>query len=239
MIVIAGRPANEHILQHLLDGARRTAIADEIGPEFAVTRPAEGHIVAEDFDFDAVFFDRRKCVVGKAGFNRVVEFDVGDFPAADDAFLRFGRQRIPCVEIVEILLDDDVAAAKEGGIFLADKDRVIGRAARGVFGAVHETQQIALVEVAEAVDFVRRRNGAPKPRHDLRGKLKAEVHPLRADVKDQVARCRDRVSRTGADFAEGMQLPGAGHPEQALPSFGAEPHDAGEDSFGVAKTYRA
>src|ERR1700756_1428153 len=35
-VVIAGRAADEHVFQHLLDGARRAAVPDEIGAEFAV-----------------------------------------------------------------------------------------------------------------------------------------------------------------------------------------------------------
>ena len=37
-VVVAGRPADEHVLEHLLDGARRAAVADEIGAEFALCR---------------------------------------------------------------------------------------------------------------------------------------------------------------------------------------------------------
>src|SRR6516164_7239298 len=32
-VVVAGRPANEHVLEHLLDRSRRTGIADEVGAE--------------------------------------------------------------------------------------------------------------------------------------------------------------------------------------------------------------
>src|SRR5580704_12522438 len=47
-VVVAGRPADEHVVEHLLDGAGRTAVADEIGAEFTLRRPAEGHVVAQD-----------------------------------------------------------------------------------------------------------------------------------------------------------------------------------------------
>src|SRR5271155_553338 len=44
-VVVARRPANEHVLKHLLDGMRRTAVANEVGAEFALPCPAEGHVV--------------------------------------------------------------------------------------------------------------------------------------------------------------------------------------------------
>ena len=130
-IVIAGRPADEHVLEHLLDGARRAAVADEIGAELAVAGPAEGHVVAEDFDFFAVFFDDGERVVRGGGLHGVVELDVGDFSAADDFFLGFGGELVPGVEIVKILLHDDVASAGEGGIFVANEDGIGSRAAVG------------------------------------------------------------------------------------------------------------
>ena len=48
-------------------GARRAAVADEIGAELAVARAAEGHVIAEDFDFSAVLFDDSEGVVGEVG----------------------------------------------------------------------------------------------------------------------------------------------------------------------------
>src|SRR5229473_617827 len=45
-VVIARRPADKHVFEHLFDGARRTAVADEIGAELALSGLAEGHIVA-------------------------------------------------------------------------------------------------------------------------------------------------------------------------------------------------
>src|SRR3974390_1939452 len=69
VVVIAGRAADEHIFQHLLDGAWRTAVADEVGAEFAVAWAAERHVVAKNFDFYTVFFDDGKSVVGGGRFD--------------------------------------------------------------------------------------------------------------------------------------------------------------------------
>ena len=90
-IVIAGRPADEHIFQHLLDRSRRTRVADEIGAEFALPGAAEGHVVAEDLHLFAVLDDRGQRVMRGGRLDRVVELDVGKLGAADDAFLGFGR----------------------------------------------------------------------------------------------------------------------------------------------------
>src|ERR1700678_11171 len=62
-IVVAGRAADEHVLEHLLNGARRTAVADEIGSEFTLRRLAEGHVVAQDLDLFAVLDNGGERVV--------------------------------------------------------------------------------------------------------------------------------------------------------------------------------
>ena len=86
--------------------------------------------------------------------DRVVQLDIGQLGAADDAFLRFGRQRVPPGHIVQVFLHDDIAAAGEGGIFLADQRGVDRRRAARVFGPIDEAQQVAGVEIAEAVHLV-------------------------------------------------------------------------------------
>ena len=68
--------------------------------------------------------DRRERAVRRGRLDGVVQFDVGQLGAADDAFLRLRRKRVPGVEIVQILLHDDVAAAGESRILLADEHGV-------------------------------------------------------------------------------------------------------------------
>ena len=109
---------------------------------------------------------------------------------------------------MKIFLDDDVAPTREGRIFFADEDGVCCRAATGIFRAVHKAEEIAIVDVAETVDFVGRGNGASEARHDLRRELEAEIHALGSDVEEQVAGRRNRVARAGLNLAEGMQLRG-------------------------------
>src|SRR5271163_3682571 len=95
-IVVAGRASDEHIFKHLLDGGGRAAIADEIGSEFTVGGAAEGHVVAQNLDLSSVFDNGGEGAVGGGGLDRVVQLDIGQFPAADDSLLRLGGQSIPC-----------------------------------------------------------------------------------------------------------------------------------------------
>src|SRR6516225_2533976 len=57
-IAIAGWAADEHIFQHLLDGSRRTRIADEVGAELLIGYAAERHVVTDDLNLLAILDDR-------------------------------------------------------------------------------------------------------------------------------------------------------------------------------------
>src|ERR1700732_3335911 len=62
-VVVAGRAANEHVLDHLFDSAGRTAVADEIGTKFTGARSAEGHVVRKNFYLVPVLDDCGERVV--------------------------------------------------------------------------------------------------------------------------------------------------------------------------------
>ena len=178
-------------------------------------------------------------IVRRRRLDRVVELDIGELGSADDALLRLRGQRVPGAEVVEIFLHDHVAAAGERGVLAAD-DRGFGRfrAAR-ILGSVDEAQEVAVVEVAEAVNLVDRRHGVAKPRHDLRRHLEAEVHPPGANMEQKIARGRDRMARSGPDLPERVKLGGARIPEQPIPGLGADSHHAAESGFDVAKLDRS
>src|SRR5579871_800279 len=53
-VIVAGRPAHEHVFEHVFDGAGRTAVADEICAKFTVPGSAKGHVVAQDLDLFSV-----------------------------------------------------------------------------------------------------------------------------------------------------------------------------------------
>src|SRR5262249_11586304 len=145
-------------------------------------------------------------IVSARRLDRIVQFDVCDFGATDDLLLDFGRNPVPRVEIVEILLHDDIAAARESRVFFANEYGILGHSAGGIFCAVDKAEQIALVEVAKALDLVSHGDYAFKASHDLHGKFEAEVHALGAYVEDHVARRRDGVAPPGTNFTEGMQF---------------------------------
>src|SRR5271163_857532 len=182
-VVVAGRFADEHIFEHLLDGARRARIADEIGPEIALSDFAERHVVAHYFDLFAILDDLGEFVVGKARFDRLVELDIGQFGAADDAFLRLSRQRVPGSQIMKILLHDDIAAASEAGVLVADENGIERGLTIRVLRAVDKAEQITLVEKAEAVNLVGRRNVVADLAHDLACEFETQIHTLAADMK--------------------------------------------------------
>ena len=70
--------------------------------------------------------------------------------------------------------------------------------------------------------------------HDLRRQLETEVHPLGADVEEDVPRRGDRVV-AASDFAERVEVGRARRPEKPVPRIGPEPEDAGQLAFDVAK----
>src|SRR5208282_6044814 len=145
-VVVAGRPADEHVLEHPFDGAGRAAVADKISAKFAMAWPAERHVVTKNLDLFPVLDDCGERVVCRGGLDRIVQFDIGKLGAADDAFLRFGGECVPGAKIVEIFLHDDIAATGKVSILVADYYGVSRRRAPGIFCAVDETHKISVVE---------------------------------------------------------------------------------------------
>ncbi len=89
-----------------------------------------------------------------SAFGGVVELDVVGLRPADDRFLLLGAEPLPRREGVQVLLHDQVAAAREGGILVADEDGVGEVGPDRVGRAVDEAEEIAVVEVAEPGDLV-------------------------------------------------------------------------------------
>ena len=96
-------------------------------------------------------------------------------------------------QIVQILLDDHVAAAGELRIVVGDRDRPQRRRALRVLGPVDEAQQIALVEGPEPVDLVDHRDKTRKPVGQSLRQLEAEIESVRTDVEEQISRRRHGV----------------------------------------------
>ena len=157
------------------------------GAEFTLAGVAEGHVVAQDGLFLAILLDDGQHVVRVAGLGRIVQLDVGQLLAADDLFLLLDRDFVPLLHVVQVLLHDDVAAALERLVLVADQRGVARGLGHRVFRAVDEAEQVAVVEILEALGRVGHRHRAFQPRHDQRGQLETEVHALGAQVEQQVA----------------------------------------------------
>src|SRR5271166_231693 len=236
-VIVAGWPAHEHVFEHLFDGAGRAAVADEIGAKFPVPGSAEWHVVAQDLDLFPVLDDGCECVVRRGWLDGIVQFDIRQLGAADDSFLHLRGQRIPPVKIVEIFLHDNVTAAGERGVFLADHRGVDHRLTPGILRPIDETQEITVVKIAEAMNFVHRRNSISDARHDLRCQLETQIHALRADVENQVAWRRNRMASSRANFAEHAQFRWQRRSKEPVPRVGSKTYDAGKAPFKVPKLH--
>ncbi len=168
-------------------------------------------------------------------FDGVVQFDIRNLGAAYDPLLNLRRQRVPSGQIVQILLNDDIAAAREGRILVADQDGLESLVVDGVLGAVHKAEQIAVIKIAESVNFVFDGNRVPERRHDLRCEFEAEIRPRGADVEEQIARRRNRVPRPGGDLAERMEFYRPRISEEPVPCCRSKAHHAGEPCRGIAE----
>ena len=132
-------------------------------------------------------------------------------------------------------MHDHVAAAGEGGVFGAHISGIDRRLPGRVLGAVDKADEIAVVEIAKAVHFVDRRHRLAELSHDLRRQFETQVHALGANVKDEIARRRDRMARAGFDFPKRMQFRRPRLAEQPVPGVGANPHHTGEISLDIAE----
>src|SRR3954462_10492872 len=77
-VVIARRAPDKHVLQHLLNGAWRATVADEVGAELTLRDAAERHVVAEDLALPAVLFNHRERAVRASRLGRLIQLNVGE-----------------------------------------------------------------------------------------------------------------------------------------------------------------
>src|SRR2546430_11532696 len=108
----------------------------------------------------------------------------------------------------------------------------------GVLRPVNKTDEVPAVKVAESVDLVHGGDRASQPSHDLCRQLEAQVHALRSDVEEQIARCRRGAALSRKNLAKLSQLGWTRLPEQPVPRFRSHRHDAGKASLEFAKPRR-
>ncbi|CAI6082991.1 unnamed protein product [Clonostachys chloroleuca] len=78
-----------------------------------LARRPKRHIVSHNGMLVVFYFDRGERLVRLLRLGRrVVELDVVQLRPPDNGFLRFGPQGLPPFHIMEVLLDDDVAASR-------------------------------------------------------------------------------------------------------------------------------
>ena len=107
---------------------------------------------------------------------------------------------------MQIFLDDDIAAAGEVGIFIADERRGGQIEAGRVGRAVDKAEQVAGIEIAKARDFVDDRHGVPEVVEQNALELEAHVGTFGADVEEKVARRRGGRMNRSLDRRERFQL---------------------------------
>ena len=132
--------------------------------------------------------------MGAAWLDRVVQLDIRELGAADDTLLFLGGQRVPPGQIVQVLLHDDIAAAGERRVLVADERCIVDGSARGILRSVDKAEEIAGIEITKAVHLIDRRHGGTEPGHDLRRQLEAQIQALGTDVEQQVAGRRDGMA---------------------------------------------
>ena len=83
--------------------------------------------------------------------------------------------------------------------------------------------------------FIDHGNGVAEPGHDLRCQFETQIDALGADVKEEIAGCRDGMARAGFEFAKRMQFRRPRLTKQPVPRVRSDPHHAGELSLDVAE----
>jgi hypothetical protein len=86
--------------------------------------------------------------------------------------------------------------------------------------------------------LVDRANCGSEPGHNLRLELETQVHSLRPNMEEHVARCRDSMTLPSTYLAKLVQLSWARLPKQLVPGIGPKPYNTGESSLLFAKPYR-
>jgi len=121
---------------------------------------------------------------------------------------------------VQVLLDQHIAAAREARVLLADQHVPGGLVAHRVLRAVHEAEQVTLVEILEAVRLVDDVGDLPQPLDDLAGQLEAEVHLAGPQVEEQVAGVAGAACRGPFQDRNSCRSAGRGPPGRAGPTAG-------------------
>src|SRR5205807_8978737 len=128
-----------------------------------------------------------------------------------------------------------IAPARDARVLVADDGGVDRQLICRVLGPVDETDQVAVVEILEAMHLIDGGHCPAEPNHELRREFEAEVHSGGTDVEEDVAGRGHGMTRLRPDLPERMELRRSSSAEEPVPGGGTEPHDAGEVALEVAK----
>src|SRR5207244_1363976 len=137
--------------------------------------------------------------------------------------------------VVQVLLHDSIAPARESRVLVAYDGGGDRQLICRVLGPVDETDQVAVVEMLEAMHLIDGGHCPAEPNHELRREFEAEVHSGGTDVEEDVAGRGHGMTRLRPDLPERMELRRSRSAEKPVPGGGTEPHDAGEVALEVAK----
>ena len=117
------------------------------------------------------------------GLDLVRQLDVVELGAADDPLLLCHRQRIPGRKVVQIPLDQHIAAAGEVRVLFANHGRRGCCCANRVLRAVDEPEQVALIEGLEAVHLVDYLGAPAQALNQPLRKLEAQIGAVGPNVE--------------------------------------------------------
>ena len=137
---------------------------------------------------------------------------------------------------MQILLDHDIAAAGEVGVFVADQRRCGQVEAGRVGGAVDKAQQIARIEIPKARDFVDDRHAGAEIVEQDPFELEAHIGTFGADMEQKVARRRGRRMDRSLDRRERFQFPWPAFGMETIPEIAADPGDARQPAVEIAES---
>ncbi len=172
------------------------------------------------------------------GFTVSFQLDIGQLPATDNSFLRLGGKGIPCLHIMKIFLDQDVAAAGEGSVLFANERSLKRSRVSRILRAIDETDEVAIFEVTEALGFVGNRNCVSDAFHDLCRQLEADIHPPGADMEQHIARSSDSMPIAAPKLPERMKFGRTRIAKEPVPHIGTESRDTGQSGLDVAELDR-
>ena len=188
---------------------------------------------------DALFIhDRRKCLVRLARRCIIVQFDIVDLGATNDFFLQRRRHLSPGLHVVQVFLNHHVASTTELRVFVSDQCRMGDIWSDGIGGSIHESQQVARIEIAEALYLVDYGDAVAKRLKQQTLQFKTQIQTRGPNVKQNIAGRGGRVVLRPLDRGKRLELLGPRLRVKALPEITAQPDDARQPRVLIAKADR-